>query len=59
MGHVLNNFLEEVPTFDFEEAEPEDFPEDLPFEENDPNDIPLPPRFVISSFFSRDHMIDG
>jgi len=37
---------EEVPTFDFEEAEPEDFPEDLPFEENDPNDIPLPPSLV-------------
>ena len=37
---------EEVPAFDFEEAEPEDFPEDLPFEENDPNDIPLPPRYA-------------
>ena len=48
---------EEVPAFDFEEAEPEDFPEDLPFEENDPNDIPLPPRFAIFRYFSRDHMI--
>ena len=36
---------EEVPTFDFEEAEHEDFPDHLPFEDNDPNDIPLPPRF--------------
>ena len=48
-----------MPTFDFEEAEPEDFPEDLPFEENDPNDIPLPPRYGIFAYFSRDHMIDG
>ena len=36
---------EEVPTFDFEEAEHEDFPDHLPYEDNDPNDIPLPPRF--------------